>query len=85
MSLKAFLEKNDTIDDKLNRILYSSFLLDQAIQERRKTGKSIQAVTRKCKMFFENVPTFGEWIKLSDRISWEKEVRKLYEEQNRWI
>jgi hypothetical protein len=85
MILKEFMERNDSLDDKLDRLLYSSSLLDQAIQEKRKTGKTINAVTKKCKMFFESVPRFSEWIKLSDKKSWEMEVGKLYEEQNRWI
>jgi hypothetical protein len=85
MILKEFIERNDTLDDKLDRLLYSSSLLDQAIQEKRKTGKTINAVTKKCKMFFESVPRFSDWIELSDRKSWENEVRKLYEEQNKWI
>jgi hypothetical protein len=85
MILKEFIERNDTLDDKLDRLLYSCSLLDQAIQEKRKTGKTIHAVTKKCKMFFESVPRFSDWIELSDRESWENEVEKLYEEQNRWI
>jgi hypothetical protein len=82
MSIKEFLESGMDIVDRTDRFLYSGSLLDSCLEERKKSGKCIEAVRRKCEQFIEGVPSFGEWLKLTDKAEWENEIRKIYEDQN---
>jgi hypothetical protein len=77
-----FLERNSNLINKLDRMIYSGSLLNRALMERRDSGVSVEAVRKITRPFFENAPKFGEWLKLSDRESWEREIKNLYEEQN---
>jgi hypothetical protein len=83
MSLKEFLDEKTSLVDRIDRTLYSGSLIDAAWNEHRKTGKTIQAVTKKCERFFESIPKFTEWVKMSDKETFENEIRKIYMEQNK--
>ena len=82
MSLKEFLERNRTIDDRLDRVIFSGSLIGQASEEHLKSSRSIESVKKRCETFFESVPNFGRWCELQNKEKWEAELADLYKEQN---
>ena len=81
MSLKEFLESGKDIVDRTDRMIYSGSLLDSCLEERRRSGRVIEAVRKRVQPFFKSVPRFSEWLKLTDKTEWENEIKKIYEEQ----
>jgi hypothetical protein len=79
--LRNFLERNRTVNDRLDRVIFNGSLIGQAVPEHAKTGKSIRSVKKKCEPFFESVPKFGRWCELQGRDKWEQEIEKLFTEQ----
>lgn len=80
--LRKFLERNRTVCDRLDRMLFSGSLLGQAVDEHVKTGRSIESVKKTLEPFFENIPTFEKWVSLQHKEQWEKQIIEIYEEQN---
>ncbi len=79
--LRDFINQQIDIVDRLNRVVYSSSLLDKIAEAHTRTGDRKQAIRDRVSPFFESVPKFGDWVKLSDVESWKKEIEKLYEKQ----
>jgi hypothetical protein len=80
--LRKFLERNRTVCDRLDRMIFSGSLLGQAADEHVKTGKSIKSVKKKCGTFFESVIPFRRWLDMQNKETWSEEVTTLYEEIN---
>jgi hypothetical protein len=83
MSLKAFLNEQTPFMERLDRVLYSGSLLDKITIAHTRTGDRKSAIRKRVQPFWNNIPTFGEYIKLSDKESFYDEVKNLYEETNK--
>jgi hypothetical protein len=79
--LREFLERNRTVCDRFDRVIFSGSLIGQAVNEHVKTGKSIESVKKRLEPIFESLPKFGRWCDLQDKEKWAAEIAAMYEEQ----
>jgi hypothetical protein len=89
-SLKAFTVPglwnggSENIIDRMNTVIFSCSLLGQIAEEHMRTKTSAESCKKRVKVFFEKVPKFGEWLMLTDKTEWENEIKKIYEETNKY-